>query len=56
MDTDDVIRDLAKAQGAENLDDKQVHEIKNELSNVYMDDVLDGKLDIPSEGVDHGKA
>ena len=38
---DDVIRDLAKNHGEDNLSDSQVHEVKGTLSAAYIDDILD---------------
>jgi len=38
---DDVIRDLARNHGEDNLSDSQVHEVKQTLSAAYIDDILD---------------
>jgi len=38
---DDVIRDLAKAHGHENLTDGAVKQVKSKLSNAYIDQILD---------------
>lgn len=54
-ETDNIIRDIAKSQGNDNLSNEQLHEVKSQLSNTYIDDVLDGRLDQPAGGSD-GKA
>ena len=44
-DTDDIIRDLAKANGVTDLAPEQIHDIRNQVSNGYIDAILDGRLE-----------
>jgi len=50
---DDVIRDLAREHGYDNVPDDIVHEVKRKLSTSYIDDILDtGKeIDVSEHAV-----
>jgi len=39
--TDDVIRELAKTHGREDLSDNEIKDVKTRISNSYIDDILD---------------
>lgn len=39
---DETIRDLARHHGHENISDALVTDVKRKLSEVYIDDILDG--------------
>lgn len=42
-DTDALIREMAQSHGRDNLSDQELGTIRTELSNGYIDDVLDGR-------------
>jgi len=42
---DDLIRELAKSHGVDNLPDDQLRDIKSTLSVSYIDSVLDGSFE-----------
>ena len=44
---DDMIRELAKSHGVDNMPDDQVREVKSTISGAYIDSVLDGSLNQP---------
>jgi len=39
--TDDVIRELAKTHGREDLSDNELKDVKTRISTSYIDDILD---------------
>jgi hypothetical protein len=47
---DDVIRDLARHHGQDELSDSAVSEVKKKLSNAYIDEILDTGQEIEIGG------